>query len=93
MKNLYNEFINKNLKDLFKPAVEYIDKEKTGKYRPAEELIEKGGADTLCGIFNNLMGERDYSHFSGKITNKNGNSKTTLAIEKSSNNTIAIHDV
>ena len=68
MKNLYNEFINKNLKDLFKPAVEYMDKEKTGKYRPAEELIEKGGADTLCGIFNNLMGERDYSHFSGKIT-------------------------
>lgn len=64
----YNSFINTPFSDLFRPATEYIDSAKTGKYHPDRDIAEKTGCNTFAGLLEKSFGNRDYNTYKGKIT-------------------------
>lgn len=66
--NSYNSFINTPFSDLFRPAIEYVDSSKTGKYRPDKDIAEKTGCNSLAEALEKKFGNKDYNTYKGRIT-------------------------
>lgn len=105
----YKSFVNTQFSDLFRPAIEYIDPEKTGRYHPDKDIAEKTGCNSLAEALEKNFGNRDYNTYKGEITkdfsikrriediyylcHENDNEKSTLVLTTHNIVRIAFADI